>query len=107
MDEINCNIVNVTVQNLVTSADKISAVCDGMKALLLEKNKRYGDSALNPIKVFSQLNSSEGIRVRLDDKLSRVNNNANLRRNDISDLIGYLALLCVAEGWTNFDDLID
>lgn len=91
----------------VTSAEKIAAICDGMKALLLEKNARYGDSALNPIKVFSRLNPAEGIRIRLDDKLSRVKNGDNLRKNDTADLIGYLVLLCAAEGWTDFTDLID
>lgn len=89
------------------TSEKIVAICDGMKALLLEKNARYGDSALNPIKVFSRLNPSEGIRIRLDDKLSRVSNNANLRKNDTADLIGYLVLLCAAEGWTDFTELID
>lgn len=91
----------------MTSADKITAICDNMKVLLLEKNARYGDSALHPLQVFSRLNPSEGIRIRLDDKLSRVSNNANLRKNDIADLIGYLVLLCAAEGWTDFADLID
>lgn len=91
----------------MTSADAIAKVCDGMKALLLEKNRRYGDSALHPLQVFSRLNPSEGIRVRLDDKLSRVSNNASLRKNDCSDILGYLVLLCIAEGWMDFADLID
>lgn len=90
-----------------TSTDNIKAVCDGMKALLLEKNKRYGDSALHPLQVFSRLNPSEGIRIRLDDKLSRVKNSDILRKNDCADLIGYMVLLCAAEGWTDFADLID
>jgi len=91
----------------MTSAESIAAVCDGMKALLLEKNRRYGDSALNPIKVFSRLNAAEGIMVRLDDKLSRVRNGETLRKNDAADIIGYMALLCIAEGWTDFAELID
>ena len=91
----------------MTSADKITAICDSMKELLLEKNARYGDSALHPLQVFSRLNPSEGILIRLDDKLSRVSNSANLRKNDTADLIGYLVLLCAAEGWTDFADLID
>ena len=91
----------------MTSAEKITAICDGMKSLLLEKNRRYGDSALYPLQVFSRLNPSEGIRIRLDDKLSRVKNSKELRKNDVSDLIGYLILLCASEGWTYFSDLID
>lgn len=90
------------------TSQKISTICDSMKALLLEKNRRYGDSAVNPVCIFSRLNASEGIKVRLDDKISRIKNNPeSLRKNDIADIIGYLVLLCVAEGWTNFDDLID
>ena len=89
------------------TSEKIVAICDGMKALLLEKNTRYGDSALHPIQVFSRLNPREGILIRLDDKLSRVKNGEGLRKNDIADLIGYLVLLCAAEGWTDFTELID
>lgn len=86
---------------------KIGTVCDGIKAILLEKNRRYGNSALAPLRVFSRSVPSEGIRVRLDDKLSRIRNAETLRKNDIADTIGYLVLLCVAEGWTDFGDLID
>ena len=32
--------------------EKISTVFDRLKELVLEKNKRYGDSALNPINIF-------------------------------------------------------
>ena len=91
----------------MTTADKIAAICDGVKALLLEKNRRYGDSALAPLRVFSRSVPSEGIRVRLDDKLSRIRNAETLRRNDVVDTAGYLILLCVSEGWTDFGDLID
>ena len=86
---------------------KIGTVCDGIKAILLEKNRRYGNSALAPLRVFSSLDASQGIRVRLDDKLARVRNSDKLRKNDCADLLGYLVLLCAAEGWTGFDDLID
>ena len=89
------------------SQQMIAAICDGMKALLLEKNRRYGDSALAPLRVFSKLDPSQGIRVRLDDKLARVRNGDTLRKNDAADIIGYMVLLCAAEGWTGFDDLID
>jgi len=93
---------------IVDSQQKIIALCDSMKALLLEKNQRYGDSALSPLGIFSTLNATEGIKVRLDDKLARIKNHPeSLRKNDIADIIGYLVLLCAAQGWTSFDDLID
>lgn len=90
-----------------TAQEGIEKVCGGMAHLLIEKNKRYGNSALKPIRVFSRADAAEGIMVRLDDKLSRIKNSDKLRKNDISDLIGYLVLLCIAQGWTDFDDLID
>tara|TARA_R100001163_G_C5053996_1_gene190552 strand:+ start:1195 stop:1461 length:267 start_codon:yes stop_codon:yes gene_type:complete len=66
--------------------------------LLLEKNKAYGDTATNPANVFSNLNSIEAIKVRIDDKLSRIKNKGiNDKTEDtLVDLIGYLILLKIA-----------
>ena len=90
-----------------TTQDKISKVFNGMRDLVLEKNKRYGDSALNPIKCFSKVSADESIRIRLDDKLKRIMNASEIRKNDVADIIGYLSLLCVSRDWTDFQDLID
>lgn len=67
--------------------DGIKAFCDNLADFLTEKNKRYGNSALEPLKVFSKTDE--------------------LRRNDVIDLVGYLVLLSIAKGWTDFNDLID
>lgn len=91
----------------MSSRDDIAAVFDSMRDLVLEKNRRYGDSALAPRRCFSKLDSEQGILIRLDDKLNRIENSGELRKNDIADLIGYLSLLCVAQGWTDFSELID
>jgi len=80
---------------------------DNFKAFLLEKNKRYGDSALNPIQVFSNESAEEQIRARLDDKLRRIKNSDELRKNDVSDVFGYIALLMISRKWLEFDDLLD
>ena len=63
--------------------------------LLLEKNKAYGDTALNPPNIFSKLDSTEAICARLDDKISRIKNKGiNDKTEDtVDDLIGYLLLL--------------
>ena len=63
--------------------------------LLKEKNKAYGNTALNPSNVFSKLDSSEAICARIDDKLSRIKNRGiNDKTEDtVDDLIGYLLLL--------------
>lgn len=75
----------------------IATICDQLKELLLEKNRKYGDSALNPVRVFSNANPLEQIRVRLDDKLSRLRNQQNDEDEDVlTDLIGYLVLYKVA-----------
>ena len=49
----------------------------------------------------------DGILERLDDKLMRIKSDTELRKNDVSDIIGYLFLLCAAKGWDDFTDLLD
>ena len=74
----------------------IEITIDNFKLFLLEKNKRYGNSALEPLKVFAKdIPDVAGILVRLDDKLSRIRNATELRKNDTADIIGYLFLLCI------------
>jgi hypothetical protein len=78
---------------------EISTACDEIKQLLLDKNKKYGDSALNPLRVFSTASTKEQLLVRIDDKLSRIQKGAGLVASDedvIQDLIGYLVLLKIA-----------
>ena len=80
----------------MTAADLIAAECDAIKAMLLAKNKAYGDSALNPLRVFASADTIEQIRVRIDDKLSRIKRGVAAGEDVILDLIGYLVLLRVA-----------
>ena len=40
--------------------------------LLLAKNDAYGNSALDPVRIFSRADPIEQLNVRLDDKLSRL-----------------------------------
>jgi len=77
----------------------IALICDDIKQLLIEKNKKYGDSALNPSRIFSKSDAVEQILVRIDDKLNRIQKGAGLLANDedvIMDLMGYLVLLKIA-----------
>jgi hypothetical protein len=79
-----------------TQAD-IAEVCDELKELLLEKNRKYGDSALNPVRIFSKASVLEQLKVRMDDKLSRLSNAQDDEDEDpTTDLIGYLILYKVA-----------
>ena len=63
--------------------------------LLKEKNKAYGNTALNPTNIFSKLDSTEAICARIDDKLARIKNKGitDKTEDSIDDLIGYLFLL--------------
>ena len=80
------------------SQAEIAAFCDEVKELLLEKNRKYGDSALNPVRIFSKASTVEQLYVRLDDKLSRIRNmQADDDEDVILDAIGYLVLLKVAQ----------
>ena len=88
--------------------EKINIICSNLAKFLIEKNKRYGDSALNPLNIFSKLSAEDGICVRLDDKLKRIQNNSkDVRKNDIIDIAGYLLLYCVKKDWTSFDEFLD
>ena len=78
---------------------EIGRVCDSIRDLLLEKNRKYGDSALEPVRVMSQASAVEQILVRIDDKLSRISRGTGLVGDDedvIQDLIGYFILLKIA-----------
>ena len=73
----------------------VSAYLLEIRELLISKNIKYGNSALEPLGVFSQLSVKEGLLVRIDDKLKRIKN-GSLEKDDedvINDLIGYLVLL--------------
>lgn len=65
--------------------------------LLLEKNRKYGNSALKPVRIFSQADTIEQFKVRLDDKLSRIVS-AQLDEDEevLNDMIGYLVLFKIA-----------
>lgn len=76
----------------------IVKILDQIKELLISKNRAYGDSALEPVRVFSKAENVEQLYVRIDDKLSRVKRGHEYPGDDtISDLIGYLVLLLVAK----------
>ena len=66
--------------------------------MLIEKNYSYGNSALDPVRIFSKADAREQLYVRIDDKLSRLMKGADYPGdNDIDDLIGYLVLLKIAK----------
>jgi len=67
-----------------------------LRSMLLLKNAKYGNSALEPKRIFSGSDAIEQLNVRIDDKLSRIEQQKKLKLDDDEDaeldLIGYLIL---------------
>ena len=67
--------------------------------MLLMKNDKYGNSALEPLNVFSEAGAVAGIKMRIDDKLKRIKNSGlvDATEDTLQDLAGYLILLMIAK----------
>ena len=99
----------VTAADVGTFQARVVAECDAIARMLIAKNAAYGNSALDPVRIFSRADAAEQIRVRIDDKISRLQRGALLGASDahsasalagedtVLDLIGYLILLRLAE----------
>jgi hypothetical protein len=76
----------------------IAEVTDEFRDFLIMKNEQYGDSAIDPVRVFSKASPEEQLKVRMDDKLSRlVRGDDRLEPDEdiVKDLLGYWILLQV------------
>lgn len=92
----NYNKKSVSIKD-ETFYDKVSNICNDITEMLVSKNQKYGDAALNPKRIFSKVDSVEQLKVRIDDKLSRISNqNIEDDEDVVNDLIGYLILLKIA-----------
>lgn len=91
--------------DLPPTQQKIHEIMGAMKDLLLYKNQKYGDSAINPKKIFYKGDATNSILIRLDDKIGRVMSNTEEkpRVNDVADIIGYCVLLLISMGVTRED----
>lgn len=80
------------------AAREILQVCmDDLAEFLIGKNKAYGNSALEPLRAVSKADPAEQIRVRIDDKLSRLVRGQAGGEDALKDLVGYWVLLRVLE----------
>lgn len=99
IDKYNkAQILSNPVKGQDESSFKISKTMGEITKFLLDKNDQYGDSALQPIRIFSRADKTEQLKVRIDDKLNRLmQGNASLESDEdvVKDLIGYLVLLLV------------
>lgn len=91
--------------DLPPTQQKIHEIMGAMKDLLLYKNQMYGDSAINPKKIFYKGDSTNSILIHLDDKIGRIMSNTEEkpRINDVCDIIGYCTLLLISMGVTAED----
>jgi hypothetical protein len=72
----------------------LKSIMETLYKKLVDKNRKYGNSALKPISVFSKSNTNDQLKARIDDKLSRIKNAPRDEDEDVvDDLIGYLFLL--------------
>jgi hypothetical protein len=101
---VRCIRIKVRVSALIEEAKLLPSgfdiveECLAFAEFLVKKNAEYGDSALNPNRIFSKADPVEQIRVRIDDKLNRLIQGRGKETEDVvCDLIGYLVLLRVAE----------
>lgn len=74
----------------ITRMERVREIGEGILDMLEEKNKSYGDNISNPINVFSGLPPEEGLKVRIDDKLSRIARGNSYQEDNVRDLVGYL-----------------
>ena len=81
--------------NKLSFNDRLDIEIEIISDLLKEKNKAYGNTALNPTNIFSKLNATEALCARIDDKLARISNKGinDETEDTVDDLIGYLLLL--------------
>jgi len=77
----------------------IIKVLDETKEMLMAKNRKYGNSATKPVRAFSKADPQEQIKVRIDDKISRlIRSNSKEEDEDVvKDLIGYLTILAAIQ----------
>ncbi|CAN1721979.1 protein of unknown function [Hyphomicrobium sp. 1Nfss2.1] len=77
-------------------ADRLDDEIYLVRCMLLKKNAAYGNSALDPVRIFSSAPPAEQIAVRLDDKLSRLKRGHAAGEDVEEDLLGYLFLRRIA-----------
>ena len=86
------------MNNHTETQENIIAFTGAIRDLLLDKNQKYGDSALQPKRVFYKGDAVNSILIRLDDKIGRIMASHVPLINDVADIIGYCTLLLIGMG---------
>lgn len=76
----------------------LTKTLEELGTMLLSKNASYGNAALEPLRIFSKADSVEQLKVRIDDKLSRLQRGSEIGEDTVKDLTGYLILFLMARG---------
>ena len=79
----------------MTVAELIDSECQNLAEMLKSKNRQYGNSFADPVRIFSRASPEEALLIRIDDKLSRIARGQDAGEDTILDLVGYLILLRV------------
>jgi len=83
----------------MNSQRDIEVTIEEIRDLLITKNNAYGNSALEPINVFSKGSAVDSLCARIDDKLARIKNSGlnDVTEDTLLDLSGYMVLLIIAK----------
>lgn len=86
---------------------QVQSVLKDLEDLLIVKNRSYGNSFAEPVNIFAKgLPKDALIRIRLDDKLSRITNGTDeLNEDTVQDIMGYFVLWEVLKRRENFNQL--
>lgn len=88
---------------------EIRARCQQLADFLVRKNAAYGSSVSDPVRVFSKADKLTQIRIRMDDKLSRIARGQRIETSDETiddtkrDLAGYLVLEAIISNMGPWD----
>jgi len=86
-----------------TTTQLIMEATESVAAMLTDKNRAYGNSALNQLGIFNKSSITTSLTSRVDDKLARIKNSECLARDDVFDLVGYLILVLIDNGWVGYN----
>ena len=83
----------------MSTKSSIKSKCKKIEEMLLYKNDKYGDSALQPLNIFSKAGPVAGLKMQIDHKLKRIMNAGlvDATEDTLQDLAGYLILLMIAK----------
>jgi hypothetical protein len=80
----------------LTFEQKVRRILTDVGDIVVARNKEYGNSALDPVRVFSKSDRMEQLKVQLDHKLSRIARGGDPGIDTLRDLIGYEVLYIIA-----------